>query len=71
VRFYVKWADLKKSAEWRAEGTFPRGTPEFERLRRMYLTADAAVAYGFVGAMALIVVSVIVMLIAILGERFG
>jgi len=71
VRFYVKWADLKKSAEWRAEGTFARGTPEFERLRRNYLRTSAMEAYGYVAFTALIVFCTIVLLIAILGQRFG
>jgi hypothetical protein len=71
VRFYVKWADLKKSAEWRAEATFARGTPEFERLRRNYLMASAMEAYGYVAIIALIVLCTMVLLIAILDERFG
>lgn len=69
VRFYVKWADLKKSAEWRAEGTFARGTPEFER--RNYLRTSAMEAYGYVAFTALIAILTVAMLIAILGERFG
>ena len=63
--------DLKKSAESKAEGTFARGTPEFERLRRNYLVSSALVAYGYVASLALIVLCTLVMLIAILGDRFN
>jgi hypothetical protein len=71
VAFFAKWSELKKSAEWMAEGSVPRDNPRFERLRRKYLTASALMAYGFVPATALIAISLLLLLVAILGEHFG
>jgi hypothetical protein len=70
VSFLPKWADLKKSAEWRAEGSFSRDDPRFEGLRRNYLTTSALEAYGLFAFAALIALFTILLLAAILGEHF-